>query len=334
MVSLRERFSEDAVKWRTSLRGIEPDGSVRFSSRISKPNVPVDFGPLAWSGEELVTVWEDSRESGSYEIYFARFTPAGEKLGPDVRVTDSERFSLNPALVFNRSEYAIVWDDRRDEGAGEGSRLYGQRVARDGALLGSNVLLTGDEWGTEFPSLGLGQRRIGLAYTAFGTPPSLHFRTLEADLKSGGSSGPFAQNADTPSVDALGDGFAVLWERVDEGRPGNALYGAVFDDDAKQVVAPTELAAGASYLRSHSALSFGDRLLVAWADDSSGNYDLYVQFFGRDLSPLGTRLTLTNGSHDEISPSLALAGDGTVGVVFDDFSDGSRQVYFTTLGCE
>jgi hypothetical protein len=334
VLTVRERYPEDPVKWRTLLRGLARDGSLRFESRISKPNVPVDFGPLTWSGEDLVTVWEDDRESGSYEIYFARFSPEGEKLGADLRITNSDHFSLNPTVLFNRSEYALVWDDRRDEGAGEGSRLYGQRVARDGSLLGSNVLITRDEAGTEFPSLGAGARRIGVAYTAFGTPPTLRFRTLDADLESVAQSGPFAENGDAPSVDWLGDGFAVVWEEVGEGRPGNALYGAVFDEEAGLLIKPTVLARGASYLRSHSALSFGDRLLLIWADDSTGNYDLHWQFFGRDLSALGLRSALTNGAADSLSPSLALAADGTVGVAFDDFRDGSRQVYFTTLTCE
>jgi hypothetical protein len=228
----------------------------------------------------------------------------------------------------------IVWDDRRDEGRGEGSHLYGQRLGRDGDLLGSNVLLTPDESGTEFPAVALGERRVGLVYTVFGSPPRLRFRALEADLDPSASSAPFGDNADSPSVHPLADGFVVVWEVAGQGVPGNALYGAVFDDAAQLLVEPTLLATGTTYLRSHSVLSFGDRLLVTWADDSSGSYDLHWQFFGADLAALTTRAVLTTGDADALSPSLAVSAEGTIGVAFDDFRDGSRQVYFTTFACD
>jgi hypothetical protein len=334
VLTVRERYGSGTAKSRTLLRGLASDGSTRFDTPISKPNVPIDYGPLTWSGEELATAWEDDRESGSYEIYFARFAPDGQKLGPDVRITDAERFSLNPTLIYNRSEYALVWDDRRDERNGEGSRLYGQRVARDGSLLGPNVLVTPDEVGTENPALALGERRMGLVYTSFGDPIRLHFRTLDAELEPIASAAPFGENADSPSVVPITGGFAVVWEIVGPGRRGNELWGTVFDEDAQVVVAPTLLASGASYLRTHATLSLGDRLLVVWADDSAGNYDLHIQTFGRDLSPLGSRSALTANTADSLSPSLAVSAQGTIGVLFDDYREGSRQVYFTTLDCE
>jgi hypothetical protein len=335
-LTMRERNANDPTEWQTFLKGIDEDGAPRFDSRVSMPNVPIDFGPLAWSGRELVTVWEDDRTSGGYEIWFARFTPDGAKLGPDVRVTESEQFSLNPSLLYNRNEFVMVWDDRRDELRGtEGSRLYGQRISPEGDAIGGNVLLTPDEQGVEYPSLAIGAHRIGAAYTQFVAPAgsTLRFRSYDAELAPAAVSESFGSDVDDPSVEALETGFAVLWENRTDG-PGNVLWGALFDEEAKMLVEPVALASGASHLNDHSAISLGDRLLVVWSDDSSGNYDLYWQMFDSRLAPLGERAAITANSSDTIGPSLAVSASGSVGVSYEDYSDGSRQVYFTRLLCE
>jgi hypothetical protein len=87
-------------------------------------------------------------------------------------------------------------------------------------------------------------------------------------------------------------------------------------------------------LRGHSVLSFGDRLLAVWADDTNGNYDLFWQLFSSNLAPLGERGTLVQNEADSLRPSLSIAADGSIGVAFDDYRDGAAQVYFMTLSCE
>jgi hypothetical protein len=213
--------------------------------------------------------------------------------------------------------------------------LYGQRISLGGELLGQNVLLTPDEQGLEFPDLALGQRRLGLVSTVFGSPSNvLRFRTLSSDLEPVAASDTFGQEVRNPSVAPLDGAFAVIWETYLPSGPGNELWAAVFDEDANVVVSPTVLARGARFLRGHSELSFGDRLLLVWADDTNGNYDLFFQFFAPDLSSLGPRTALTQNDADSFAPSVGVASDGSVGVAFDDYRDGSRQVYFTTLTCK
>lgn len=334
VLNLRERHPADSTKWQTLLLGIEAGGAHRFSTRVSMPNVPIEYGPLLWSGQELVTVWEDDREGGSYDVYLARFDALGRKLGPDVRLSAARSFSLNPSVLIDRSEYVVVWDDRRDERGGEGSRLYGQRISLEGELLGENVLLTPDDQGYEFPQIALGERHLGMVSARFGSPSRLVFQVLSSELEPIASAEPFAEDVRSASIDPIDGGFVVMWETYFPSGPGNELWAAVFDDRAELVVHPTRLASGASFLRGHSVLSFGDRLLVVWADDTNGNYDLFWQLFSANLAPLGERSVLVSGGADSLRPSLAIAPDGSVGVAFDDYRDGAAQVYFTTLTCE
>ena len=72
---------------------------------------------------------------------------------------------------------------------------------------------------------------------------------------------------------------------------------------------------------------------MMWADDLDGNYEIYWQVLGPDLSVREPRSRLTFNASDSKAPTLAAGADGKIGVVFEDSFEGSRQVYFTTLEC-
>ncbi|MGC4089724.1 MAG: hypothetical protein QM756_17920 [Polyangiaceae bacterium] len=85
-----------------------------------------------------------------------------------------------------------------------------------------------------------------------------------------------------------------------------------------------------------AALSLGDRLLMMWGDDAEtapGAYELYFQVLGLDLSPVAERQRFTFSKTTSIMPALSPGPDGKIGVVFESWQDGSRQVYFSTLEC-
>ncbi|MFO7178407.1 MAG: putative metal-binding motif-containing protein [Pseudomonadota bacterium] len=327
--------ADDTNLFRPVFVGLDVTGRTRFTTRVTETNVSTFPGPLAWDGQAFASAWSDARMAGGYEIYFALFSADGKKLGPDVRLTEAAGFSLNPAIVWNRSEYVVIWDDRRDEGAlgGEAPRLYAQRLGADGRLLGGNVLLS-EEAGLEYPTLAQGTRRLGLAHTVHGEPSRLGFRVLDARLAEAARAEELlGANVTALSLHALDDRFVLLWEEGNEAGPGNALYAAVFDEDARLVVPATTIASGASFLRSHAARSFGDRFIVVWADDTHTDYELFVQTFGPDLVARGERARLTNEQGDSVNPAIALGPEGTLGVLFEDFRTGTRHVYFLTLAC-
>jgi hypothetical protein len=64
---------------------------------------------LIWTGREFGVAWEDTRDGGNREIYFARLDAAGNRLGPDVRVTTDAVGSVEPRLAWNGSEYGLSW---------------------------------------------------------------------------------------------------------------------------------------------------------------------------------------------------------------------------------
>ena len=52
---------------------------------------------------------------------------------------------------------------------------------------------------------------------------------------------------------------------------------AVIDEAGTLLVPERAVTTGANFARSFSALSLGDRVILVWADDHDGNYDLYLQ---------------------------------------------------------
>jgi len=103
---------------------------------------------LFWTGTEYGVSWDDYRD-GNYEIYFARFTASGTKIGSDVRITNDPSWSEAPSLVWTGTEYGVSWYD-------DGSDLYFARIAENGTKIGSDFqIANGDSpslvWtGTEY----------------------------------------------------------------------------------------------------------------------------------------------------------------------------------------
>ena len=67
-------------------------------------------------------------------------------------------------------------------------------------------------------------------------------------------------------------------------------------------------------------------MLLLWADDHDGNYELYSQMMSSDLDPISPRERITNDASDTVYPMAVFGPDGDVGVLFDDRRSGSWQV--------
>src|SRR4029077_8301985 len=60
--------------------GTKLGGDVRVTNDVGRS----EFPSMAWTGTEFVIVWNDPRDV-SFQIYFARISAAGTKVGSDVR---------------------------------------------------------------------------------------------------------------------------------------------------------------------------------------------------------------------------------------------------------
>ena len=107
--------SEYGVAWYDRRDG-DPDEEIYFARidasgnklgsdiRITNAAGSSDNASLVWTGSEYGVAWLDYRDQ-SGEIYFARIDHAGNKIGPDVRVTGG----VDPSLVWTGNDYRVSW---------------------------------------------------------------------------------------------------------------------------------------------------------------------------------------------------------------------------------
>jgi hypothetical protein len=326
-------YTAQTTRWRTYVKGIAPDGSVSFGQMpITNVNNDTFTGPVVWTGAIFATAWEDRRDN-DYEIYFNRFDKNGNKLGPDIRITNAPDFSLHPHMIWNGAEFMLVWDDRRN--GDNDYRIYGQRIDVDGNLLGDNIELTNPFWGAESPWIAEGEKRMALVFNmGNAVERQIGLRLLDPDFGNGTDLIFLdTQDGTTPNVVWNKDRYVIVYHKRTN-VPGDAIWGLTVDEDGNILTPETKLTTGASFARTQSILPLGDRLLLVWADDKDGNYELYTKMLSPTLAELSPRQRITNNSADSVFPFAAFGPEGDVGVLFDDRRSGSWQVYFTRLVCQ
>jgi hypothetical protein len=325
-------FAAQQASWANSFTAFTPTGVITVpATAVTHVNTDTFTGPLVWTGSVFGLAWEDRRDS-DFEIYFNRLDAGGKKLSADLRVTNAPKFSLRPDIVWDGAEYIVVWSDTRE---GEASGLIlGQRIDADGKLVGGNVRLTPDDADADGPRLAKGETELGLVFNRAGPGGrELAFRTLSPDLKKLGNPVTIGSaGADSSAVEWSGDRYVVVWDKL-QSSPGPSILGAAVSRNGTVLVPERAVTSGASFARSQALLPLGDRLLLVWADKTSGPYALRSKMITSDLVELTAPRLVTSSSSDSLNPEVAFGPTGVVGIAFEDRRTGAFQVYSTHLDC-
>lgn len=318
---------------------LDPQGKLLGDpQRIARVNAEAYGGALVWAPElgEFLTAYEDARQGGSYEIYFDLLNSKGLRVIEDLRVTNAEDYSLRPSVLWTGAEGLLVFDDRRNQAAGDPSVLYGQRVSGLGKLVGENVRLTPAGVHAENAAAALSNNGVGIAFVTLDAAKRnrVAFLTTSRTLqKPSAVTNIDFDGADDPQVTVLGDTYIVTFHQ-DTSVIGPAIFAVVLDKNGKITKGPLSITAGAPHARSHSTYSYGDRFVMVWADDRDGVFQLYAQTFNKNLAPVSQRLRVTNTGTITTGPVIAPANDGGLGVLYTDKGDGNDQAFFTRLDCQ
>ena len=109
-------------------------GRIRITQATGESTNP----SIAWAGSNFGLVWEDKR-AGEAEIFFVLLDENGQKLSGDVQISYTpELASVNPKIVWNGSEFAVVYTEY-SVGAAMSDKLYFVRLDSSGARVGSIV---------------------------------------------------------------------------------------------------------------------------------------------------------------------------------------------------
>ena len=138
--------SEYGVVWNDMKEPPQPRGDVWFQRigadgqklggavKLTEPTGAPRMGPeLAWTGSEYGVTWL-YREQLRSEVYFARVSTSGQKIGVPARITYHDSVKAQAALIWDYNEFAIAWEDER---AGSYANIHFQRFDSEGQPIGS-----------------------------------------------------------------------------------------------------------------------------------------------------------------------------------------------------
>ncbi len=312
---------------------LQTDGTrIGEESRLVQVESDAYSSSIVWTGDRYGMVFSD-RRYGNYEMFFATFDANGKKRAPgDVRLSNTDAFSINSDLVWTGSEFVAVWQDGTGNNGSFGT--VARRIGLDGQLLSEPITLASNG---ESPRIAVGRPGLGLVYNVADNDQHTHvlFRAFDFALAplSGEQSLDSSVPGEYPGIEWNRDVFVVTWEGVSSSRQ---IYGATFDGLGNAVTPLRQMTASPANARFPAIVPLGDRLLMVYSDTRDGNdgYELYTQTYGADLVRIGLPTRITNSIGVSSYPVPISGPEGEIGVLFSDKRGGSSQTYFTRLVCD
>jgi len=125
---------------------LDPDGFAVCTAANSQWYTDPGF-----NGTNFLVPWADQR-NGTYDIYCARVSEAGEVIDPDGIVVSAAAYDQQwPAMAYDGTNFLLAWIDTRRAMAAD---IYGARVNGEGVVLDSAgipiCIADGDQW---YPSM-------------------------------------------------------------------------------------------------------------------------------------------------------------------------------------
>ncbi|HEY5960635.1 MAG TPA: hypothetical protein VIV60_28975, partial [Polyangiaceae bacterium] len=287
-------------------------------------------GPLVWTGSLYGTVWEDRRDT-SYDIYFNRLDVYGQKLAADLRVTDSSGFSIEPSLLYDGGEWLLAYADENDY---HKFGIFVQRISRDAALVGDPVEIVSADYDAHQPRLSRNSAGFGVFFKSIADDQFMYMR-LDDQLNV--TSAPIPVELGEPGDVSLrwnGDRYILTWDTRTDTGVGDSIWAMSLDVYGNVIAPPRPITAGARIARGPSIVTMGDRFVLLWADDryTPGLFEITLQMFDNDFSPLGLQEQVSDLHSDSIDPGAVLGG-GSLGVLFRSRKYGEWEAFFLAIGC-
>lgn len=202
---------------------VRPDGAgigadVRISANPEGSRA--DAPRVVWAEGAFALAWSDDR-SGKREIYFARVSPNGTRLGDEVQVTNAGGSSTAPSLAAGDGRLGLAWVDDR---AGK-PEIFATSLTLAGEKAHDEVQMSTSTDRASQPAIAWARSGFGLAWTDKGH--GIRFAQLGDDGLARGSRLVTASATGAASSLSWGAGqFGVAWEEQMAGKT-EALFSPV-----------------------------------------------------------------------------------------------------------
>jgi hypothetical protein len=278
----------------------------------------------------VLVAWEDER-SGRPDIYSAILAPDGAPAGANRRLNDDAAGVTSQyyaAASAGRSRALVTWTDGRD-----GYNVVGQFLDSLGTPAGGNFVVNSEtssafQW-YSYSAMDDGDRAMVVWMDSRGGQYRIMARRFGPDGRPQGDEFPVSDNEavqyyGSVAVNRAGRGLATWMDYRGGGRPD--IYCRMFDSLGVPV--------GSSFRANDNpgdsyhgypvaALAEDGSFAVAWEDTRNGDYDVYLQWFSADRTPVGGNVRVNDGPPgvDAYSPSCDFDRQGRLVVLFNDERD-------------
>jgi hypothetical protein len=310
---------------RLALTGEKLGTEVRLTGNASSSQYPF----VLWTGSEYGVSWQDNRD-GNYEIYFARVSAAGVKIGSDLRVTNDASNSTYPTLSWTGSGYGLAWQDDRSDN----NEIFFIRLDVDGAKLGADARISYGNSESRFPSLSWTGSEFGLSWEDFREHsdwpayPEIHFARISAlgsriglDTRSRVT---YAANSATPSMVWTGSEFGLSWSY------SNEIYFTRISKEGNKIGSDQRITYDNQSSLEPSLTWTGNEYGLSWHDNRDGNYEIYFAVLSYSGLKVGPDIRVSYALDQSTYPTLAWTGS-EFGMSWQDYRDASWEIYFSRI---
>jgi len=262
-----------------------------FGSENQKlPSLAVD------GNENIIVVWADDRLVGN-GIYGKRFTIDGIQIGDQFKVNDDagDNWTKYPSVAaYNDGSFVVTWSDTR---LGDLPQIFAQRFANDATPLGNNFQVN-------FLSAAINYKPEVVC------KPNGDFIICWGDATEDSKYNSHSQIMESNSTTKKLIGAPDIWAQqyLNDGTPIGENF-IVNDDGGFEAQMNPDIAIDAS-----------GNFVVVWEDKRNGIYEIYLQQYLSDGTPLGS-----NFKAEEIilcdralAPSISMDQEGNFYVTWRD----------------
>jgi large repetitive protein len=293
------------------------------------------FPALGFDGTNFLVAWQDYRDgSGFSDIYGARVTLQGAVLDPaGFVISHAANDQRDPALVFDGTNFLVVWNDVRDGGDWD---IYGARVTPQGQVLDTAGIAISQNANAQcYPALAFdGANFFVVWYDRFNGGTSSDIRGARvtptgtvldtAGIAISQSDG----NQSYPAIASDGTNLLVVWSDWRGG--GGNVYGARVTPQGMVLdTAGFDISRAPSGSISPDLCFDGTNFLVVWDDYRSLDWkDIY----GARVAPRGTVLdstgfVISHAGHGRSAPAPAFDGTNFLVAWHDSRSGTDTDIY-------
>lgn len=304
-------------------------GKIGSEARITNDSDSSTEPAIVWTGSEYGAVWVDKRDGGlsEAEIYFALISPAGSKIGSDVRITNAPGNALGPSLAWSGTEFGMVWSDKRDGN----TETYFCRLTSSGSKIGSDVRMTfAQSFNTFDHSLSWTGSEYCVAWRddMEGSWEIYFARISSSGLKIGDdikiTDSGFALD---PSLVWTDTEFGIAWFRIEDYK----IYFARLSSSGEKMGSDIRITDDLAHSCSPSLIWTGTGFGVAWYDSREGYNEIYFARVSSSGTKIGSDVRISNDIFHSERPSLAWSGTA-FGVAWHDRSAASEyKISFASI---